>query len=222
MKTFLITAAIAATVGATAANAATLDFTAEANGNERGLMDGTVITMDGVDVTFSSNFFAYLDSGNAGLGVCQSVTDFSNGGSVNRCASGAGDDNITAGEVVTIGFNFAMTLSDLLFVEEGHQPFGSTAGSNDQTLLFGVNGGALSRYTFGELAMATFEDVTNASFAFDDGSFTVGDDRGLARNAEQFYVGAATVAPVPVPAALGLMVAALGGLAGLRRSRKTA
>ncbi|MCB1312563.1 MAG: VPLPA-CTERM sorting domain-containing protein, partial [Sedimentitalea sp.] len=38
----------------------------------------------------------------------------------------------------------------------------------------------------------------------------------------QFYIGAATVAPVPVPAAGLLLLTALGGLGVARRRRKAA
>ena len=224
MKFKAIASAVALMAFAPMAQAATLDFISEANNNERGVIDNTVITMDGVDVTFSANGtnFAYFDHGNAGLGVCQNVTNFTSGGTSNRCASGASDDNVTVKEAVTIAFDTAMNLSDLIFQREGHTPFSTSTSALQKTLLFGINGGDLGRYTFGQLEGLSFGAVLKATFAYDDSSFDPVRANNLTRDAEQFYLASATVSPVPVPAGLPLLLAGIGGLGLMaRRKRKT-
>ncbi len=190
------------------ANAVTLDFVAEASGNERGIADGTVIDFSGLDVTFSASVvgggsaFAYFDdlSGGkpAGLGVCKVLT-----GS-DQCNPGS-DDNVTAGEAVTLGFDSVVTFSATSFWNADHVGVGLT-----NTLLIGLNGGGLISYTFAGVMAAIFEDVTSITFAY-------GGDV-----AEQFYVsGATAVSVVPLPAALPLYGAgvALLGFIGWRKRR---
>jgi hypothetical protein len=218
-----MTSALAATLLASGASAATLNFMAEANGNERGVSDGYVlnsVNTDFTNVTLSANGsnYAYFDSGNAGLGVCSVLT------TTFQC-NPANDDNVTVTEAVTIAFDAAMTLSGLLFRAEGHVPLASAT----QTLLFGTNGGTLARYTFSELIGLTFSNVLSATFAFDDAPFSAGADaRNIAQNAEQFYLQSATVVPgggilppVPVPATAPLLLGALGLFGvGMRRLKK--
>ncbi|WP_176445215.1 VPLPA-CTERM sorting domain-containing protein [Maliponia aquimaris] len=190
------------------------------------MVSGTTITdaaFDGEAVTFFANstFYPYFDHGNAGLGVCQNVANpgaTASGGTGNMCTSGSADDNVTVTEAVTIAWQGARTLSNLLFSKEGHTLFAST---NTQTLLFGINGGSLARYTFGELMGLTFNGVTSATFGFDDASFDPVIGRGLARNNEQFYLAAATISPVPLPASLPLMLAGMVGLGWFGRRRKS-
>lgn len=194
---------IAAGLFASSAQAATLDFFAEAWNNERGVVDGTVIAMDGVPVTFSANgnHEAYFDHG-AGLGVCLNLT-------ASLQCNPASDDNITVGEVLTLGFSTPQVLGGLIFRGAQHGLLTTT-----QTFLFGTNGGTLTSYTFQEFGALSFNNVNSATFAYGG------------TNAYQFYLDAATVtayepSTVPVPPALPLLGAGLLGLGLLVRKRRS-
>jgi hypothetical protein len=250
MKKALLLTLIAGAFAATSATASSLDFIGFSNGNEHGVASGTAITsssFDGETITFSANstYSPYFDHGQAGLGVCRgprSGVTFGAGrtgaGTDNDCSS-ASDDNVTVTEAVTIAWSGARTLSDILFTGEWHggsieylhlettaaQATANSGGNSndpraDKTLLFGINGGGLSRYTFAQLAAASFGGVTSATFAFDDATFSVFDARNLTRDAEQFYLASAIISSVPVPAALPLLLAGLGGLGLMGRRRR--
>lgn len=233
----LTTTILAATLSAGGASAAVLDFLAAATNNERAFHDGTTVTIDGLDVTLSaglqSNYgadpavtddaYAYYDHGDAGLGVCRNVSDFtvSSTGKANRCdkvsgdpTSGAGDDNVTVSEYVTLAFDTLQNLSSFTFRNSNHNPITSTT----ETLLVGLNGGALTQYTFAALggAFPSFFDVSEITLAYDNGAST----------ANQFYLSSVTAEEdpnlneVPLPAGLPLMLAGLAGLGVASRRRK--
>ncbi len=210
MRTFLTATAVVLATGAVA-NAATLDFLADANASERGVASGTVINSiftGFTNVTLSANdgFSPYFDKGNAGLGVCKVLT-------ASAQCNPSDDDNVTISEMLTIAFDTAMNLSNMVFTGEGHS---SAAGieplTTTETLLFAINGGTLAQYTFADLSAASFTNVLSASFHYDDGAST----------AEQFYLASADVTPVPLPAALPMLAAAMGGLGFLARRRRKA
>ncbi len=232
MKSILTAAALSAAFFASGANAAVLDFLGAATNNERGFADGSVVTLDGLNVTLSAGLqvnygavpsvsddaYAYYDHGNAGLGVCKTVTDFTSGGTSNRCASGSGDDNVTVTEYVTLAFDTLQNLGSFAFRNGSHNPITSAT----ETLLVGINGGALTQYTFATLAAAfpTFSKVSSISLAYDDGQAT----------ANQFYLSSVTatedpdiVGEVPLPAGLPLLLAGMGAFGfAARRKQKAA
>src|SRR5690349_8623819 len=80
-------------------------------------------TVDGVTVTFTGLTndvvkFAYLDSGNAGVGVCNALITGATAGtshpgsSANECQPSS-DDNVTTGEKIRVSFSQAVVISQL-------------------------------------------------------------------------------------------------------------
>lgn len=199
--TFLKTAAVSAVVAlaGTAASAATFDFAAEGDLDERGVFDGTVVqnaNTGGIAITFSATGgFAYFDGSSnglpGGLGACMELE----GGDGTECADPS-DDNIRAGEDVTISFENEIFLSGLTF---GSRTHGSVNDAN--TLL--INGQAL---TFGAASSTTFQG-TSFTFAYGGDS------------PEVFYVRGGNVSEIPLPASGLLLLGALGGIAAAKRRK---
>ena len=204
----ILATAVALTLSAGAASAAVLDFYQEASGNERGILNGNSVMMSGVNVTFNATstnsqpgdtVAAYFDNG-AGLGVCSDlVPDIGPGD--NDCDPGS-DDNLRGGEELFLSFDSAFNLSGLKLRAEGH---GWLSGA--VTVLFAVNGGTLMDYTYAELTAKTFSNVTSMRFAYGGNA------------PDQYYLSAATVVPVPLPAAGLMLLAGLGALGAARRRR---
>ncbi|RKF16018.1 hypothetical protein D6850_00115 [Roseovarius spongiae] len=201
----VIAAALVAGLAATGAGAATLDFVAEAFGDERGVADGTTINNVNtgfLNVTFSSSHFAYFDdlSGGkpAGLGVCKVLTGDA------QCKPSS-DDNVTSGESVTLTFDTMVDLLGLSFFNADHNPVSAT-----DTLRIGTDLMAIGETTFGAASAATFSGITSITFAYGGSS------------ANQFYVAGATATPVPIPASLPLLVGGLGLMGWVARRRRKA
>lgn len=193
----------------TSAQAATLDFLGDANNEERGVASGTTYSnafTGGLTLTLTSNFNPYFDGANAGLGVCKELDEG------DQCDP-ASDDNVTAGESVTVDLNGTYNLSNFVFTGEGHSiGAGIQPLVTDETLRFSINGEALSQTTFAILSGASFVNVQSFTLAFDDDQNT----------AEQFYLASVVATPIPVPAAFPLLIAGLGSMAWVGRRRKTA
>lgn len=188
----------AALLAAGTAHAARLDFVAEAAGNERGIASGTTLTIDGLDVTFTSSNFPYFDdlSGGkpGGLGVCKTLSQSF------QCQPG-NDDNITVGESVTLSFAAPQILSEFSFTNADH----NNLNGSTRTLLVGLNGVTPAQTRFVDVVGATLGPVQSITFAYGGGA------------PSQFYLNAVTATPVPLPAAAGLLAGALAGLGALRR-----
>ena len=132
-------------LGSPLAHAVSFDFAAIADlsgGNEGGLADGhTILPTSGtgitVDVSASTlgggTAFAYLDSDTAGLGVCK-VLEGGNTGTSGSLPSTqvvggddcdpSSDDNLTTGELLKLSFSEIVTITDVLFLDADHDPFG--------------------------------------------------------------------------------------------------
>ena len=211
MKKLVLTAAAGfAALGMSAASAATLDVAQYADDTgERNVGGAEILNIGGVNVQLVANVgFAYLDSsgaeGPAGLGVCSM-----NNPQVGQECPVPSDDNVSIREAVTVNFvDGAFDIRSLSFRNAVHQDLNGGA----TTLLIGLNGGPLVRYSFADAVAAAiageFVGANSITFAFDtDG------------NGEQFYVGA--ISDIPVPGALPLLLSGLAGLGFASRRRKS-
>jgi len=162
-------------------------------------IDGSLtLTATATDVDSGSEIYnAYLDSGNAGLGVCKVLDG-------NQC-SPSSDDNVTEGEVLKLDFNQKITIDDIFFRDGGH---GTNFGSS--TVDISVDGGAYASYF---LANFVVTGLTGSSFYFANNNTDTG-------NTTDFYIDSLTVSAVPIPAAVFLFAPALLGFMGFRRRAK--
>ncbi|GAB5467592.1 MAG: hypothetical protein Kilf2KO_06220 [Rhodospirillales bacterium] len=142
---------------------------------------------------------AYLDdlsSGRpAGLGVCSTFSG-------TQC-NPSSDDNVSGtGEVLSLSFSEAVSLSSLMFFGSDHRAANGTllVGGIERTLVNGVFADTLNDILYGD----TF------TFAYNFGQ----------GNATQFHLGS-TVAAIPLPPTL-LLLAGAFGLLGFMKRRKAA
>lgn len=216
-KIKLVSAAIAAAlVLPTAVNATTFNFAAIADGDasygiaggERGAAAFTFVK-DGISVTASgfatgnpsTAYNAYLDSGNAGLGVCQALT------SSNQCTPSS-DDNVTFGESLMLVFDQVVSIDTTTFVNGNH---GTNFNGN---FVLSIDGGPATTIALTNIYATP---LVGTQFVFANpnagGGSTVSND-------QQFYINVLNVQPVPVPAAVWLFGSGLLGLVGVARRRQ--
>lgn len=148
--------------------------------------------------------FAYLDGNSAGLGVCKVVT-------ASRQCNPSSDDNTQLGEVLGLTWMKDMRISSLSFRGENHPN-----DSFDASDFFDVSFDSGASWSTFSLINAKVSPV------FMNATVKKGDYLLLTTSApgnEQFYLSAAEVAPVPLPASIVLLAGAFGGLGALARRR---
>ena len=147
------------------------------------------LTLTATGTNGGNNAFAYLDSNNAGLGVCGSVT----GG--NQC-SPSSDDNVTVGEILNLGFDklASIDFNAVVFRDAGHNVFNPMIEVN-------VDGGGFA-------ALDLTSTLQGNSFAF----------RTLSQN-NQFYINVLSANAVPVPGVLSLIALGLVGFGAIFRRK---
>jgi hypothetical protein len=198
-------------VMAVSANAAVFDFAAIADGDgsygpdgrEHGMSsftfskDGLSVTTTGFNTKTSDSYFAYLDSGNAGLGVCQQLN-----GDNDQCKVGS-DDNVTFDESLKLVFDQSVTISETTFLNGQH---GTTFTGNFD---LSIDGGPVTTIA---LANIFSTPLTGTEFIFSN-PITGG------APGEQFYISSLDVTPVPVPAAVWMFGSGLIGLGRFARRK---
>lgn len=210
--------AASAVMAAAPANALNIPAFIDGGFGEQGVADGTTLVIDGISMSFAGYLdapppdnepaYAYFDAGNAGVGVCKSLS-----GS-DQCLPGS-DDNVTgatgsfAKEILGVTFNQDVTVSSFSFRNATHGT--SFTGSVDIDL---GDGGGYSSYSLA-LGGIVFFPLINISS---------GTEVLMKYNDDQFYWSGGEITPnitdVPLPAPFLLLGASIGIFGAMRRRRK--
>ena len=211
-------AGAALAVGAVAANANVIDFTSSSTGTTGSLHGG---------VTWTMTASGPLNNSQAFDGVATSATNAS-GLAFDTDGYGVGlrDDEITTYpngrmEWIKVSFSAPVLVNALYFLDL----FIAPDGSSQEIANASINGGfpvvsIFASDVFGNrapgFASATFKPISVSEIFFT--VLSSNDNVGFADGA----LAGIGLAPVPVPAAGLLLLGGLGGLAVVRRKRKTA
>lgn len=161
--------------------------------------NGISVTTTGFNtITPSIDYFAYLDAGNAGLGVCQQLN-----GDNDQCKIGS-DDNVTYNESLKLVFNEQVTINETVFKNGAH-------GTNfDGDFLLSIDGGPAMTIALTNIFSTP---ITGQEFIFSNPNVGGGSH---VSNSQQFYISNLDVAPVPIPAAVWLFGSGLIGIIRLK------
>lgn len=226
-----------------AASAATWNFEADAtsyrNSNQKeGTFDqvypGTSATRDGIslsaagyidadndgvpDDTGDTAITPFMDAGNAGLGVCKTGFDVSVDES--QCSTGynqtdgtgtyaPGDDNLVSPEVLKLTFGHEVLFESLKIRNGGHKLV-------DGWVLISLDGtfdNTTDKYTLSS-GMVDLTGLGSSDMFW----FTSYNEGNVAR--PEVYLDTLTASKVPVPAALPMLLAGVGGLGFIARRRR--
>ncbi len=149
--------------------------------------------------------YAYFDKGQAGIGVCKLLV------AGDQC-SPSSDDNVTEGEVLGLSWGTSVLLNSLSFRGELHPsdpPFLPTHKFD-----YSIDGGVTWFTNF------LLNAKTQGAVDFGGLLLDANQEILLAFNNEQFYVSAAEITAVPIPAAAWLLGSGLFGLFALGRRRR--
>ena len=228
-------AALAATVVALLGTPAQADVVFDFYKLGRGVANGDFVSSDGIACTGADRCSSNVDAGvrNGDLtfsaggitaratatsnGQTAAVVQDSDGGWTSNIGAGLGvyhasgqtdDDNITAGEQLTLTFDRIVRLTSIGLRAEGHTSTGWNSSAlfvfNGVTMLLPDNVGSIALDLVGQ----------SFTFAYGGGSF-----------ADQFYLASASVAAlpeqitVPEPGSLALLVVGLGACGWIRRRK---
>ena len=146
--------------------------------------------------------YAYLDGNSAGLGVCQTVT-------TSRQCNPSNDDNVQNGEVLGLTWSQDIQVNSLYFRGENH-PNDSFVASDTFAVSFdsGLSWVTMAMINAKVAPVFVFATVKAGDFLL----LTTG-----APNSEQFYLSAANITTVPLPAGMLLLGSAVAGFALIKR-----
>jgi hypothetical protein len=165
---------------------------------------------NGFEVLASATFFNPTSLLTQSASVVQdhiSGSEVAAGLGVYHVRGNSSDDNVTTGETLKMSFNQVVKLSSIGLSTEGHTTSWTGQWAN-KTFEYRVDSGAWKQTTLASNVSLT---ETGKDFYFRLGS---------ARTADQFYLGAMTVAAVPEPETYAMLLAGLGLMGAVARRRK--
>ncbi|MEE9543667.1 MAG: PEP-CTERM sorting domain-containing protein [Thermodesulfobacteriota bacterium] len=210
-------------LAANSAHAISIDYANLANTSpgEGGYASFTPAAVDGITVTATAtniagniNYYAYLDStwdtggggGLGGLGVCKDLFGDSVPDIDGSDCNPSSDDNLTAGEMLTLDFSEEVIITQILFRDGEHWPSFSYP-NNDFDLYIDLDP-AISYPLVHEFN--TILTGTRFSFVTSTGGTDV----------DELYIQMITFTPVPEPSTYLLLGSGLLALASWRRRTK--